>query len=96
MWQSPSNAVVHSYTIITVPPNEYMQSIHDRMPAILRRVDEDRWLDPDLTEAEHIVPMLRPYPAGQIDGYTIGRGVNLLQIATVDLIPPVSSATRAA
>lgn len=42
VWKSPAGAVVHSYTIITVPPNTYMEPIADRMPAILRKEDERR------------------------------------------------------
>ncbi len=90
VWKSPTGAVVHSYTIITVPPNAYMQPIADRMPAILRREDERRWLDPDLTDPQRVLPLLRPYPSEQIDGYTIGRDVNSPAIDTVDLITPVA------
>ena len=29
--------------------------------------DEDHWLDPDMTELEEIVSLLRPYPAELLD-----------------------------
>lgn len=32
-------------------------------PAILLPGDEERWLDPDLTEPEALVSLLGPYPA---------------------------------
>jgi putative SOS response-associated peptidase YedK len=50
-------------TIITTQPNELVAPIHNRMPVILLPEDEDRWLDPDMTEPEEIVSLLRPYPA---------------------------------
>jgi len=37
--------------------------IHNRMPVILLPEDEEHWLDPDMTETEEIVSLLRPYPA---------------------------------
>ncbi len=37
--------VADTYTIITTPANDALAPIHDRMPVILRRDDEDTWLD---------------------------------------------------
>ncbi len=38
---------VRTFVIITVPANELVGEIHDRMPAILRREDFEAWLGPD-------------------------------------------------
>ena len=40
--------------------------IHDRMPVILAREDEDDWLNPDETENEALLPFLRPLPAAAL------------------------------
>lgn len=53
---------VQTCTIITTTPNELVAPIHDRMPVILLPEDEDRWLDPDLTEPDDITPFLVSYP----------------------------------
>lgn len=37
---------VHSFAIVTGPPNELVAPIHDRMPVILDRSAWDAWLDP--------------------------------------------------
>lgn len=50
-------------TIITTQPNDLVAPIHNRMPVILLPEDEDHWLDPDMTEPEETVNLLRPYPA---------------------------------
>ncbi len=50
-------------TIVTTQPNELVAPIHNRMPTILLPEDEDRWIDPDLTEPDELVRLLRPYPA---------------------------------
>lgn len=59
----PAGEEIRSCSIITTEPNELMQPIHDRMPAILPREAWQRWLDPDNSDTDSLVAMLRPYPA---------------------------------
>ena len=47
-----TGAVVESCTIVTVPANDQMQVIHDRMPAVLRKNNYDSWLNPQLDNGE--------------------------------------------
>lgn len=61
-WQSPDGQRLATCTIITTTPNRVLAPIHNRMPVILLPDDEDAWLSPDLTEAEALVGLLRPYP----------------------------------
>jgi len=47
-WKDPTTGIwVRTFAIITVPSNDLIDRIHDRMPAILRPQDHDRWLGPD-------------------------------------------------
>jgi len=63
-WRDPnSGSELATCTIITTQPNELVAPIHTRMPVILLPEDEDRWLDPDMSEPEEITGLLRPYPA---------------------------------
>ena len=39
-----------SFSILTTAANSFMSEIHDRMPVILGRSDEDAWLDPEIHE----------------------------------------------
>jgi putative SOS response-associated peptidase YedK len=75
-WQDPDGQTVQSYTILTTTPNDLMADIHNRMPVILRREDEDEWLDPENTETEHLLPLLRPYPASEMEAYPVSKMVN--------------------
>jgi putative SOS response-associated peptidase YedK len=44
-WKNPATREwVRTFTIITIPSNDLVSRIHDRMPAILDRRDYDRWL----------------------------------------------------
>lgn len=76
IWRDPDGQTVQSYTILTTAPNALMSSIHNRMPVILRREDEDEWLDPANTEPEQLLPLLRPYPAEEMAAYPVSRLVN--------------------
>lgn len=75
-WTDAQGTEVLSYTIITTAPNALMAPIHNRMPAILGRDEEEFWLNPDETEAERLLPLLKPYPEEQMKATTVSRAVN--------------------
>lgn len=47
---------IRNFAIVTRPPEASIESIHDRMPAIVRSAEYDAWLDPEtpVADAEHI------------------------------------------
>lgn len=51
------------FTIITVSPNELMSKLHDRMPLIIDKKDEDLWLDNTRRDLEDIRKLIKPYTA---------------------------------
>jgi putative SOS response-associated peptidase YedK len=65
-YKTPEGLMTRSCAIITTTPNEVVAPIHDRMPVILAREDEDAWLNPDETESEALLPFLRPLPAAAL------------------------------
>lgn len=69
---------LESFTIITTSPNEVLRQVHHRMPVMLRREDEARWLDPGLKDAEALLSILKPYPAEEMEGYPVTPSVNKL------------------
>jgi putative SOS response-associated peptidase YedK len=76
VWRDPDGRTIKSYTILTTAPNTLMAEIHNRMPVILRREDEDEWLDPANSEPERLLPLLRSYPASEMAAYPVSRAVN--------------------
>ena len=50
---------LHSFTIVTCPPNELARAFHDRMPIVLDRRAWAAWLDPalDVTAARELLTM---------------------------------------
>jgi putative SOS response-associated peptidase YedK len=53
-WQNPAGAMLQTYTIITTAANEVVAPLHDRMPVILHRDDEMRWLSHDALPADEM------------------------------------------
>jgi len=77
-------------TIITTTPNELLAEIHNRMPVILDRADEDRWLDPRLRDAAGVLPCLRSLPAEQMEVYPVSTLVSSALNEGPELVEPFS------
>ena len=84
---------IQSYAIITTTPNTLVGNIHDRMPVILRKEDEETWLNPDLTEPEHLLPLLQPYPAERMEEWPVGDGARNPKNDSPEVLKPVRSNT---
>lgn len=76
VWNSPLGDVVLSCTIITTAANDLVATIHDRMPVILPREAYDRWLDPAEQRPTELAPLLKPYPAEEMEAYAVSTQVN--------------------
>lgn len=72
IWKNPENgALLHSFTIITVPANSLVRGLpFSRMPVILPFGRESRWLKPTLSLAE-ILGMLTKYPSKLMNAYPL-------------------------
>lgn len=65
-----------TYTIITTEASPSIRGLHERMPVILSREDEEVWLDPSMNETERLLSLLRSYPDTQLSAYRVGPLVN--------------------
>lgn len=63
---------IYSYTIITTAPNQLVGTIHNRMPVILQKEDERAWLNPQNSEIEQLLQLLKPYPEKQMQQWQVG------------------------
>jgi putative SOS response-associated peptidase YedK len=61
-WTAPDDTTLESCTILTTAANGFMSELHDRMPVILSRELFGVWLDPTMTDAERLTPLLAPCP----------------------------------
>jgi putative SOS response-associated peptidase YedK len=90
LWLAGNRGSAPSAAIITTTPNALMQTIHTRMPAILRPEDEAAWLDPRLTDAAEVLALVKPYPAEAMRAYPVSSLVNSWENEGPELIAPVT------
>lgn len=76
IWHSPEGDELRTCTIITTEPNAVVSPLHNRMAVILTPGDYERWLSPDELPPEALLPLLRPFDAGQMDAYAVSTHVN--------------------
>ncbi len=72
-WSRESGESIRTVTILTTEPNDVVRSIHDRMPVVLQRSEEQSWLE---RSPEARREMCRPFPGESLDAYPISKYVN--------------------
>ncbi len=86
-----TNQAYTTYTMITTPGNEFTNKIHNggknpfRMPFIIPKEMEERWLDPNLTE-EEIAEMMVPFDADKMEAYEIDKNFRNMDPHNPDVI----------
>ena len=88
-WSDQEGDRLLSFTIITTTPNSMMARIHDRMPAVLRREDEELWLGKGPLDPADRRRLLRPFPSRQMEAYAVSKDVNSPAIDAEELIRPI-------
>jgi putative SOS response-associated peptidase YedK len=76
--ENNTGEVFNTFTIITTTANDLMAEIHNsakRMPAILDKNDESRWLNLSISE-EDAQSLLKPAPAPVLKAHTLSSLVN--------------------
>ena len=61
--------------IITTEPNALVNKVHDRMPAILTKENESKWLNPDL-ETNDLLKLLKPFSAKEMQSFKVTTELN--------------------
>ena len=76
VWKSPEGQWMRSCSIITTGPNALMEQVHNRMPVILPRDDEELWIAPGVADATPLLGLLKPLDASEMDAYEVSTLVN--------------------
>lgn len=85
--QEESAETIDTFAIITTGPNELMQSIHNRMPAILRKDDYASWLNRETT-VEKAQSLLQSYDAKEMQAHPVSSKVNSPRHDSPDCVEP--------
>ncbi|MEM9695594.1 MAG: SOS response-associated peptidase, partial [Myxococcota bacterium] len=75
---------LRTFTVITVPANDDVAPLHDRMPALLSREAVDRWLDDETAPLDQ----LKPAAAGLLQCDPASRRVNDVAQDDAGLLDP--------
>lgn len=87
-WSANGDEVV-SAAVITTDANDVVAALHDRMPVILGREEERRWLEAD--DHSDRQALLDPFPADRTTAHEVSMAVNNPANEGPELIEPVGS-----
>ena len=87
-WKNEKGKEIDSFAIITTEANKIVRTIHDRMPVILNREWERKWLDP-LMDVKETDQFLIPYSGNDMEIYPISTLVNSPKNDTASIIKPM-------
>jgi len=77
------------FVIITTAASPLASEVHNRMPAVLHRDDEDAWLDPANDDPASLLPLLRPSDDTNLTCYPVSRLVNRAGLDDPTMIKPL-------
>lgn len=92
--ENPDAPPLKSCTIITGAPNALLATMHHRMAVILKPEDEARWLDPNLQEADELLPLLGMFPDDAMESYAISTRINTPAYDAPDCLAPLAEASE--
>lgn len=88
VWEGEDGAHLETFTIITKPATGIAAEVHDRMPAILSKIDYAFWLDTKNQEREELQALLSANPPA-LEISKVSRDVNSARNDSSDLITPI-------
>lgn len=83
----------HTFSIFTTIANQVVETVAERMPAMLTPEAEKLWLNPQASEAQ-LLQLLRPYPAEWMDLYSVSHRLNSAEVDLPSLILPAPPADQ--
>jgi putative SOS response-associated peptidase YedK len=86
-WTDQNGEDIHSFAILTTTPNSLMAKIHDRMPVILDRKTEKRWIEN--VPQEELLEMMKPCDASSLLAYPVSSLVNSPRNDSPEILTPV-------
>ncbi|MBK8502075.1 MAG: SOS response-associated peptidase [Saprospiraceae bacterium] len=88
-WKSPEGLLIQSFTVLTQPSSPSIAHIHDRMPAILYKHQEEDWLDMNIASIE-VLTIINPYDDPRLRAYPVSNRIGKVTENDADLISEIS------
>lgn len=92
IWRGPDGQELYSYAILTTEATPQLAAVHARMPIMLPRAAEERWIDPQLSDPLKLLERIQPPPADRVRLYPVSTEVNNTAHDGPALIAPLSAA----
>jgi len=93
-WQGADGSEIESAALITTAANETLAPIHHRMPAILDKAAQARWLNLTDVSAEEACEFLQPADNNLLIAHRVGPAVNKVANDDAQLLEPVAGDTE--
>jgi putative SOS response-associated peptidase YedK len=88
-WQDKEGATHGTFSVITTEATSDLPDISIRMPIIIKPEEEERWLDPTITDVNSIYDMLRPHANGLLTVHEVSPAVHSPKPNQSTLIEPL-------
>lgn len=89
-WQMDGK-VLFTCTMLTTDANDFMRSIHHRMPIILPKEKEDEWIKPSFNDAKEAQQFIRSIEIEPLTAYAVSTHVNHVKNDDERCIKPIES-----
>jgi putative SOS response-associated peptidase YedK len=91
IWKDAEGHPLYTFSIMTTEANKEVSEIHNRMPVILDRHEEAKWLNPEMIQPEEISEFLHPLPDGTLKVVRVGKEVNNPRNNQPSLLDPIQN-----
>ncbi|MFC1626061.1 SOS response-associated peptidase [Patescibacteria group bacterium] len=78
----------YTCAMVTTTPNSLVKKAHNRMPVIIKKKDEEAWLNPENKDFNKLFDFLKPYPQKDMKMQIVGKEVNNPRNDNINLINP--------
>jgi len=77
MYEDSEGKPQYYFAILTSEPNSFMKDIHRRMPVILEKKEETKYLDPENKDFDNLYKLIgTQYPSDKMQAHPVSRMVN--------------------
>jgi len=77
MYEDAEKKPQYYFAILTSEPNSFMKDIHPRMPVVLEKKEEEKYLDPDNKDFDLLFKLITTqYPSDKMKAYPVSKAVN--------------------
>jgi putative SOS response-associated peptidase YedK len=92
-YDDENGEIIHTFTLITQPASRWVESVHDRMPAILDLARHRQWLSAE-NEADALAAIPEAQSTLPLNHYTVSPRINSTSNNDPTLVIPTPSADQ--